>query len=549
LKKRKHWMAITILPLLLMVKAIRGTLKALSGRGERSTGGKSFTRHKHIVEVGDGVRLKASVFVPAGEGPFPAVIMVHSWGFWRIQPDLMYAPAFARAGYVVLTYDCRGWGSSGGQVCCAAPDKELRDLGDMITWLTSPESGAPVDPERIGMTGISYGGGHSFLAAAREKRIKAAAPMNGWVDLYHSLMPNNCWKAVVSIFLFASSLWAIKLNRDNVLLRWLKGVIKWEGMEEIKEELGERSAINEVDNVTCPMFICHSWNDDVFEPNQILDFYQRLNVPKKLIMTNGLHGFDPGRGEFLFPNRIWEDVRRFFDYWLKDERDNGIMEEPPISYYQAWDQRMVSADAWPPEGVKGQTYFLRRDPLEDVNAGRLEDEAPGDDETSEQIINNTVTSGHWSGFSIVRLNALNNLPIPGVPFSIPGDSASFTSAPLDADTVMVGAPSVKLDLASSTNECQANALLFDVSPRGFPRLVTHCAYMKEDMEPDTVESFQFELIACAHRFRAGHRIRLVVCACDPMYVFPSRVPSAYRLFHSADNASSLTVPVMQGDGA
>jgi predicted acyl esterase len=158
-------------PMLLWGRAIYSVVKAMRHREDKLleadrkfASAAPYHRQRRVVQVGGGVPLTATVYIPSGEGPFPAVIMVHSWMMWRMQCDLLYAPSFARRGYVVLTYDCRGWGSSGGEVSCAAPDRELCDLEDMITWMCSPESGIPVDPERIGITGVSYGGGHSFLA-------------------------------------------------------------------------------------------------------------------------------------------------------------------------------------------------------------------------------------------------------------------------------------------------------------------------------------------------------------------------------------------------
>ena len=505
-----------------------------------------YHRQRRVVQVSAGIPITATVFVPSGEGPFPAVIMVHSWMMWRLQCDLLYAPSFARRGYVVLTYDCRGWGSSGGEVSCAAPDREMVDLEDLITWMTSPESGIPVDPERIGITGVSYGGGHSFLIAARDERIKAAAPMSGWTDLPFALAPNNCWKYIWSLVLFFGSMWALKFNLKNDLVRWLKTVVVERDLKALRGELEARSAKNSVGDVKCPMFVVHSWNDDLFEPNQILDYYCKLEVPKKLHMANGIHGFDPGRGDMLVPNEIWDDARRWFDYWLKGERDNGIADEPPVKYYQPWDRRMVTAEGWPPPGVSDLTYYMRGEHPSTVNAGFLLAEAPSGREPAELLTNNTVSNLHTSGIPILRLNVLDRLPIPGVPFSIPGDSAAFTTVPLEEPLERVGAPRVRLQVASSTAECQVNALLYDVSPRGFCRLVTHCAFMKNDMEPGKVEELDFELIACAYRFSAGHRIRIVLCAADLLYVLPSLVPSYYRLFHSADHPSSLTLPVMGG---
>jgi putative CocE/NonD family hydrolase len=381
------------------------------------------------------------------------------------------------------------------------------------------------------------------VPGARDKRIKAAAPMSGWTDLEFSLMPNNCWKWSWSFALLLGAIPAIKMNPKNDLIRWMKVVVRGRDTESIRGELEERSALYGVENVGCPMLVVHSWNDDLFEPNQILEFYKRLQSEKRLIITNGIHGYDAGRGELLFRNAIWEETRRFFDYWLKDDRENGIDKEPPVKYYQPWDGTMATCETWPPAGFEDSVFYLRGKGPDAVNPGTLEREAPVEEEPSERLINNTVLSLHTSGLPIIRLNVFGGLPIPGMPLSVTGDSASFTTSPLEREATMVGTVKVDLFLASSTSECQVNALLYDVSPRGFCRMVTHCASMRSDLEPGETGEFLFELTACAHMFPAGHRIRLVVCASDPLYVYPSRVPSLYRLFHTGEYPSSLTLPL------
>jgi predicted acyl esterase len=526
-------------------QALRGgNVKKLEAEGKLDV---PYHHEKHKVVARDGTKLTASVWVPAGEGPFPAVIMVHSWALWRIQPNLMHARSFARRGYVVLAYDCRGWGSSRGQVHCAAPDKELCDLEDMIDWLTAPENVLPVDPERLGITGISYGGGHSYLIATRDRRIKAAAPMNGWTDLYFALMPNNSWKFPWNALLLMLGAWAHHFSPGNDLMRWMGTFLKTWDAGFLEGEAEERSAIHFVDEVKCPMFIVHSWNDDLFEPNQILSFYEKLKTPKKLHIANGPHGYDAGRGDYLVRNRIWDDTRRWFDYWLKDEKDNGMDREPAVTYFQPWDKKMATSDDWPPAGFEEVLYFLSGEAA--VNAGALGEQAPSNNEPSELLVNNTVSSLQSSGPPVLRPNVINNLPIPGAPFTIAGDSMAFTTEPFSGERVLVGTPRVSIFASSSTRECQLNALLYDVGPKGFSRLVTHCVMTKSEMVAGEVEEFDFELIACAHMFKPGHRARLVLCAADPLYVFPSRVPSRYAVYHTAEYPSSVTLPLGRAGGS
>jgi len=74
----------------------------------------------------------------------------------------------------VLVYDNRGFGASD-----TAPDQprleiipsvQISDLQDAITYA---QSRSEVDPEKIGIWGTSYSGGHVLYTAAIDRRIKA----------------------------------------------------------------------------------------------------------------------------------------------------------------------------------------------------------------------------------------------------------------------------------------------------------------------------------------------------------------------------------------
>lgn len=143
--------------------------------------------------LSEGTRLTAEVFTlkaRAGQ-KLPTIILCHGWGgsAAALRPD---AVVFARAGYLVVTFDYRGWGASDGRVLLARPapaDRkgtftaevvevrevvdpldQTRDLQNVIHWV----HGEPrCDMARIGLWGSSYSGGHVVYVAARDHRIKA----------------------------------------------------------------------------------------------------------------------------------------------------------------------------------------------------------------------------------------------------------------------------------------------------------------------------------------------------------------------------------------
>jgi dienelactone hydrolase len=143
----------------------------------------------------DGTRLSGDLWYPKNIKPdsrLPAIILCHGWGGLRSHLNADYAPLFAQAGYVVLTFDYRGWGDSDSRLVIKEkmpkPDADgmvsvraqaIRDLVDPfdqtedIVHCIDFISGEPgVDPNRIALWGTSFGGGHVVYVAAHDDRVK-----------------------------------------------------------------------------------------------------------------------------------------------------------------------------------------------------------------------------------------------------------------------------------------------------------------------------------------------------------------------------------------
>lgn len=80
-----------------------------------------------------------------------------------------YAKKFAENGYVVLTFDYRGFGGSEGEPGRLVPKLQIEDIKSAISFLSSFEK---VDVDRIGLWGTSYGGANAIVVASEDKRVK-----------------------------------------------------------------------------------------------------------------------------------------------------------------------------------------------------------------------------------------------------------------------------------------------------------------------------------------------------------------------------------------
>jgi hypothetical protein len=84
------------------------------------------------------------------------------------------AGALARDGFLVLRYDKRGVGQSGGRNEAATQRDYTDDLIGVVKWLAKRDD---VDPRRIAVVGHSEGGSIALLAGAREKKIASLVLM------------------------------------------------------------------------------------------------------------------------------------------------------------------------------------------------------------------------------------------------------------------------------------------------------------------------------------------------------------------------------------
>jgi dienelactone hydrolase len=130
--------------------------------------------------AGNGVQIVGRLILPAGTGPFPAVVIVPgSVPAHRDTYDL-WALFFASRGFAVLTYDKRGVGGSTGRYVRAATDENLRNLASDalagVAWLRHQRN---VDPHRIGLSGGSQAGWVIALAASQSTDVRFAAMQSG----------------------------------------------------------------------------------------------------------------------------------------------------------------------------------------------------------------------------------------------------------------------------------------------------------------------------------------------------------------------------------
>jgi pimeloyl-ACP methyl ester carboxylesterase len=160
-----------------------GTLAANAG-GVTWTHGGTATRYARVRlrqrEIRVGVDA-ATLTLPDGPGPFPAVAMVHGSGPQTREEFQVFAAYAELLGIAVLADDKRGVGQSRGvypgeSATDSTVDVLARDAQSEVRFLASLPQ---VDPKRVGLVGDSQAGWIIALAAAREPAARWAVPLVG----------------------------------------------------------------------------------------------------------------------------------------------------------------------------------------------------------------------------------------------------------------------------------------------------------------------------------------------------------------------------------
>ncbi|MEM0373579.1 MAG: alpha/beta hydrolase [Sulfolobaceae archaeon] len=119
----------------------------------------------------EGVKLRGWLYLPESETKLPGIVMAH--GFSAVKEMYLdnFAEVFAKSGFVVLVYDNRNFGESEGEPRQEIdPWQQVKDYRYAISYLRQLQY---VDPNRIGIWGTSYSGGHVIVVGALDKRVKA----------------------------------------------------------------------------------------------------------------------------------------------------------------------------------------------------------------------------------------------------------------------------------------------------------------------------------------------------------------------------------------
>jgi len=118
----------------------------------------------------------ATITIPQGKGPFPAVLLLTGSGQQNRDEEILGHKPFAviadhltRSGYIVLRVDDRGMGKTTGDVMSATTLDFAKDAATSIEYLKSRKQ---VDQSKIGLIGHSEGGMIAQILGAERNDLR-----------------------------------------------------------------------------------------------------------------------------------------------------------------------------------------------------------------------------------------------------------------------------------------------------------------------------------------------------------------------------------------
>lgn len=410
-----------------------------------------------------------------------------------------------RDGYNVVTWDPRGEWNSGGALELNSADFEGRDMSAIISWIaTQPEVllDKPGDP-RLGMVGVSYGGGIQLMTAANDKRVDAIVPAIAYNRLDTSVYKNGAFKTSSATPLTVIlTLLGGRMN-PRIAPATVYGDVTGELLPSDLALFQQSNAA--IGNITAPTLLIAGTVDTLFSLAESDATAQTLlanGVPTKVIWFCGGHGvcandlFDLSDGA-LIEQRTLE----WLDQYVKKDPTVDVDTGPQFEWV---DQR-------------GQWFSSAKYPV--TNGASLD--ATLDGQPTLPLIPYLGGSG-----------------VPFVPYSLPAVNAvNLKVSASGATTYLVGAPTLTLTYSGTGSARHVYAqLVDDTTGMVLGSLVTPVP-VTLDGETHTVT---VDLEPVAHTLRPGESVTLQIVSSAGLY--QAVTPSSGTL-----TVSSMQVSVPTAD--
>lgn len=514
-----------------------------------------------FIELQDGTRLAAKLWLPEGAGKVPAILEYLPYrkhDGTRVRDNGLHE-YLASHGYACIRVDIRGTGESDGVIEDEYTVQEQLDGCEVIAWIAEQDW----CDGQVAMIGISWGGFNGLQIAARQPpALKTVITVGSTDDRYATdihyvggcLSKDNFdWSSTMFAWNDLPPDPAIVGNRWREM--WLERleanrpwILTWLAHQHRDAYWQQGSVCDDFSAVTIPVYAVSGWADNYSE--SVPRLLAGLSGPRRGLIGPWEHSYP--HDATVAPQIGWlQEVLRWCDHWMK-ARETGIMDEPmlrawmqepvrPETLYKARPGRWVGEEHWPSQRITPQRLPLNP-------GGRLGGEAG----------NGTagVKSPLWVGAASGEVGRYaSDADWPTDQREDDGGSLVFLSEPLPERLEILGAARLELRLSSDRPLALLAARLNEVASDGASTRVTlglmnlahregHGAPRKLTPGEEVDVTVEFDDIA--HAFAAGSRIAVAISTNYWPVAWPSPEPATITL---RLGESTLVLPVRPPDPA
>ncbi|MBW7920882.1 MAG: CocE/NonD family hydrolase [Rubellimicrobium sp.] len=508
------------------------------------------------IVLADGTRLAARIWMPEGEGPFPAVLeyLPYRKRNGTAPRDESTYPVFADAGIAGVRVDMRGSGDSDGVIDGEYTERELSDGCEVIAWIAAQgwSNG------NVGMMGISWGGFNGLqIAALHPPALKAVISIASTVDRYNDdihykngthLSAQLSWAATMLAYqsrppdpaIVGESwreMWLERLEGEPMMIE------DWLGHQRRDAFWKHGSICEDFAGYTVPSLVIAGWADGY----RTTPFKALEGAPGAVRAVVGpwIHKYP----HFAWPKPRWDFHAEAIAWWNRWLRDEAAPELPALRAYILDGPRPARWRAHDPG------YWVALDApaapgwrVFGVDAtGRLAEGAT--EGAGAAVVHSPLATGTAAGewFTLVP-----DAEIAGDQRDDDAGSLCFDTAPLTAEQVFLGQPEITLTLRAAAEAANLVVRVNDVHPDGAATRVSfgvlNLAHRGGNETPapmpvDEPVTVTIRLDACGYRLAPGHRIRVALSTAYWPMVLPQPVDPALTV----DTASlRLKMPVQGG---
>lgn len=515
------------------------------------------------IPMRDGTTLRADVYLPTSKGPHPTVLLRSPYGRGPGFAVTMAVP-FAARGYAVVMQSVRGTFGSGGEFTPVV--NEEHDGQDTVVWLREQ----PWFDGRLATLGPSYLAYTQWaLALDPPPELKAMILHIGPHDLAQAGMIDGAFQ------LTNLAIWTDLLAHQEQV-GWLRGIVR---LTTAERRLGPHFGVLPLQGLAerfggnpAPWFDEWLAHPDLEDP--YWDRYRATPAVHSSTVPALLIG---GWQDWFVEQTLYQyavlrdrgvDVALTLGPWTHLTIDAAVTAPESL----AWLTTHLPVDGAPPAEprpdrvrvhVSGartwrtmpdwrpatteRTFYLAAE-------GRLADDAPA--EAGETTFTYDPMDPTPSVGGRILANSAGQRDNRAL--EARDDVRTFTTSPLRKPVEVQGGVRVRLVVESDNAYADLFVRLCDVEPNGKSVNITDRLVRLDPApgeEPHAGQrTVELTLVETAHRFRAGHRIRLQVSGGahpryarnlgtgEPLGEATSGVPTTHRICSGGATPSSITVP-------